>query len=111
QNNGRKSLETLEHHLKPVRAAFALAREADVTEARIERDKANGLAEGKPPATVNRELAAIKRAFRIGLRQRRISTMPNIDLMAEHNVRQGFFEEPDFLAVQGRLPEYLRPLA
>ena len=111
QNNGRKSLGVLDHHLKPVRAAFALTRAADITEARIERYKADRLAEGKAPATVNRELASIKRAFRIGLRQRRISTMPNVDLMAEHNVRQGFFEEPDFRAVQGRLPEYLQALA
>jgi len=44
------------------------------------------------PATVNRELAWLKRMFRLGLRQGMVATMPEIAMLAEHNVRKGFFE-------------------
>jgi hypothetical protein len=104
KNNGRRSLDTLEAHMKPIRAAFGLDRAVDVTEARIERYKADRLADGKAKATVNRELAAVRRAFALAVRQKRLATMPSITTLAEHNARQGFFERGDFEAVCGHLP-------
>ncbi len=108
QNNGRKSLGIMGYRLKSIRAAFALDRAADVTEARIERYKRERLEAGKAPATVNRELAAIKRAFKLAVRQKRIPSAPNIEMLAEHNARQGFFEVEEFKAVLKNLPAYLQ---
>lgn len=111
RNNGRKSLATIEFRLKAIRDAFGLDRAMHVTEARIERYKAERLAEGKAPATVNRELAAIRRAFRLGVKQKRITTAPAIEFLREQNVRQGFFERADFHTVMAHLPADLQDFA
>ncbi len=111
QNNGRRSLATLKWRLAPLRAAFALDRAVDVTEERIERYKAARLAEKKSPATINRELAALKRAFRLAVKQKRLRAAPVIELLAEHNIRQGFAEPGDLAAVVRHLPPHLQTLA
>lgn len=111
RNNGRKSLTILEYRLKPIREAFGLDRAVDVTEARIERYKAERLAEGKAPGTINRELAAIRRAFRLAVKQKRISTVPLIEPLKEQNVRSGFFDSADFEAVVASLPADLQDFA
>jgi integrase len=110
-NNGRRSVDTLTAHIKPVRAAFGLDRAVDVTEARVERYKDARLHAQRKPATVNRELAVIRRAFRLAVRQKRLAAMPAIVLLAEHNARQGFFERGDFETLCGYLPEHLRDFA
>lgn len=110
-NNGRRSVDTLTAHIKPVRAAFGTDRAVDVTEARVERYKDARLGAQRKPATVNRELAVIRRAFRLAVRQKRLATMPVIVLLAEHNARQGFFERGDFETLCAHLPEHLRDFA
>jgi integrase len=111
RNNGRPSLDTLRVHMKPVRAAFGLDRAVDVTEARVERYKADRLADEKAPATINRELAIIRRAFTLAVRQKRLSMAPTVMLLAEHNARQGFFERGEFEAVCAELPTYSQDFA
>lgn len=111
ENNGRRSVATLAFRLTPLRKAFALDRAIDVTEERIARYVAARLADKMAPATVNRELAALKRAFRLAVEQKRISAAPTIKLLAEHNVREGFLEPADFEAVASRLPDYLADFA
>lgn len=75
---------------------------------RIEAYKAARLEEGKKPATVNRELAALRRAFRLAVEQGRITHAPRIRLLAEHNVREGFLEPAEFESVVTAPPEYLQ---
>jgi integrase len=111
KNNGRRSLATLEAHLKPLRAAFPLDAALSVTETRIERYKAERLEAKKAPATINRELAALRRAFALGVKQKLISRAPSIELLTENNARQGFAEPADFEAVVGHLPAYLQDFA
>jgi integrase len=111
KNNGRRSLSTLEAHLKPLRAVFPLDAALNVTEQRIERYKAERLEAKKAPATINRELAALRRAFALGVKQKRISQTPSIELLAENNARQGFAEPGDFERVVAHLPEYLQDFA
>ncbi len=108
RNNGRRSLDTLRYHLAHLKRAFPFDRAVDVIEDRIERYKAARLADSAAPATVNRELAALKRAFRLAVQQKRLSTAPTVTLLAEHNVRQGFAEPADIVAVVSRLPRYLQ---
>ena len=98
QNNGRRSLQTLlDSRLKPLRTGLALDRAVEVTEQRIEQYRLDRLASasrrGRPvaPATVNRELAALKRAFRLAVEQKRLSAASTIKLLAEHNARQGLW--------------------
>jgi integrase len=61
-------------------------------------------------AEINRELAAIKRAFSLGLQQRRVMQRPYIPMLKERNVRTGFFEREPFEGVRRNLPEVLRGL-
>jgi integrase len=103
----RQQLDTLTYRLAPRRAAFAGERALDVLEDRIERYKAARLGEKMAPATVNRELAALRRAFRLGVRQRRLSERQ----LEERNARQGFLEPADFEAVVSHLPAYLQDFA
>jgi integrase len=125
RNNSRRSLGTLRWRLAPLRAVFDDDRAVDVTEARIERYKADRLAspirggtgeDGSPvrtvaPATVNRELTILKRAFRLAVRQKRISVAPTIELLEEAAPRQGFLEPAAFERVASRLPDDLGDLA
>jgi integrase len=108
RNNGRRSVGKVQSHLKAIRRAFGFDRAIDITESAIERYKASRLGEKKAPATVNRELALIRRAFRLGVKHKLIAMMPSIELLAEHNARQGFFEHSDLEAVIRHLPADLR---
>jgi len=63
------------------------------------------------PATINRELAALRKAFRLAVRQKRIATAPAISMLQEDNVRQGFVEPKEFEAIVNNLPEYLPDLS
>jgi len=47
-------------------------------------------------------------AFRLAIRRRQISSMPEIPKLRENNVRCGFFEKAEFDAVVRHLPGYLQ---
>ena len=65
---------------------------------------------GAAPATVNRELACLRRAFRLARRVGRGAEVPPFTLLTERNVRQGFFEEPEYRAVLAGLPQAVQPV-
>jgi integrase len=46
-------------------------------------------------ATINRELAGIRRAFNLALEQGLIQAMPKIKALREASPRQGYFERPE----------------
>ena len=105
--NERRSLERLGNSLAHLRPVFAARRAHHVTEAEVQRYVDRRLAEQAAPATVNRECAALKRAYSLGLRGKRIRERPAITMLEERNVRQGFFEFAEFTAVRALLPAYL----
>ena len=61
-------------------------------------------------ATINRSLAALRRAFRLALRAGRVATLPHFPMLREKNARKGFFEHDQFDAVLKHLPDYLQPV-
>jgi integrase len=69
---------------------------------------AERLEEKAANATINRELAALKRAFKLAHEARRVALVPVIRLLPEDNARQGFIEHADFIALRDALPERLR---
>ena len=68
------------------------------------------LAEGAANATINRELAALKRMLNIGAKQTppRVDKVPYIPMLKENNVRKGFFEHDQFLALRDAMPAHLK---
>jgi len=67
---------------------------------------------GATNATINRELSTLKRMLNLGAMQNppRVNRtmMPYITMLKENNVRKGFFEHGDFLALQKALPPHLK---
>lgn len=101
----RRLLLSLEHLEK----WFGEDRATQITDERVELYKAARLKAGAKPATVNRELSALKRMF--SLARKRVPFPPTITLLQERNVRKGYFEEEQFRAVLAKLPDYVRPVA
>jgi integrase len=106
---GRRSLRRLEGALAHLRETFGSARALGITAERIVEYETERLAGGAARATVNYELAALRRAFRLALKQRRMPT-PVITITDPHNARTGFFERADFTTVVEQLPESLKPV-
>ena len=105
---GLKSLDKTLGHLRIMRTALGDMRASNVSEATVTRYIEQQLAEGKSRGTVNRRTTMLGMAFRLAMRRRQISSMPEIPKLRENNPRQGFFEKADFEAVLKHLPEYLK---
>jgi integrase len=102
-NNGRRSLPTLQFRLTPLREFFGHMKARDVNGSTVERYKRERRAEEMAPATINRELAALRRAFTIAIEQDRLSSAPTVKMFTEDNARQGFVNPGDFDAIVAEL--------
>ena len=69
------------------------------------------MTKGIKDAIVNRELAAIKSAFSLAVccTPPKVAQVPYIPMLRENNVRKGFVELEDDLALREKLPDYLKP--
>jgi integrase len=63
-------------------------------------------------ATINRELALLLRAYNLGKAATppKVAIVSAIPILAENNIRKGFFEDDAFLAIMRTLPEEVRPV-
>jgi integrase len=108
--NGRRSIGRLAFSLAHLRPAFDARRAVHVTVADVTTYITQRQAAGAKNATINRELAALKRAYSLALAAERIGRAPRFRMLQEDNVRQGFFERDQFEAVRRLLPDDLRGL-
>ena len=108
--NGKKSYRDLEQklrlHLLPY---FGQRKAHNITSVDLKAYVLLRQGEGAKNSKINRELATIKRAYNLGLRAELIHRKPYIEMLAENNVRQGFFEAWEFEAILAKLAECLRP--
>jgi integrase len=65
---------------------------------------------GAGPGTVNLELGAIRRAFRLAKQLRRVASIPEIRFLKEPPPRQGFVEREQLDHLVAALPASVRPL-
>jgi integrase len=106
--NGRASLDRMEELVAHLRPVFGDARAAMVKTPEVRTYIDARQHDGAANATINRELAALKRAYSLGLQADKILVKPFIPTLEENNVRKGFFEREQFEAVRNELPDYLR---
>jgi integrase len=112
--NKRDSLSHLQRriklHLKPW---FGGRRMTKITAADINAYAEHRQKHKAAAASINRELASLKRAYTLAIRAGKLlqAHRPYIALLAEHNVRTGFFEADQFTAVKAKLPAALQPVA
>jgi integrase len=112
--NDRKSLDGVTRIAARLTAAFGHRRAHDLTTADVQRYVVARQAAPDPEehpeetgaenATINRELAALKRAFNLALKGEKILRKPYIPMLAEHNTRTGFLGEIEYLALRDALP-------
>jgi integrase len=102
--NGKRSLEDVTRHIKRHLAPFfGRRRMAAISTADVRQYIALRQGQGAKNATINRELAALKRSFTLAIAAGTLSARPPIPMLREDNVRKGFFEETQFEAVRAAL--------
>jgi integrase len=106
--NGRKSIDDAnarwKHHLRPF---FGGMRALDVTSEQVARYVDKRQQEEAANATINRELAALKRMFRLGQQSTppRVIRTPKFPNLAENNIRKGFLEDGQYRKLIEYCPE------
>jgi len=108
--NQRKSLYKAENSVRHLGRYFEGYRVPEITSPKIEDYIEKRLNEGAANGTINRELTALKRMLNIGAKQTppKVDRVPYIPMLKENNVRKGFFEHAEFVALRDALPEYLK---
>ena len=108
--NGRKSLQRAQELAARLRKTFGRFRACRITSKHILDYIACRQSEGLANGTINRELAALKRMFRLASQQTPplVGTTPHIPHLEENNVRQGFFTEEEYKLLRAALPDYAK---
>ncbi len=108
--NARKSLIRAERSVGHLKGHFAGYKVSCINspainaciKSRLEEEAANG--------TINRELSALKRMLNLGARHTPpiVDRVPHIPMLKESNIRKGFFEHSEFIALRNALPPFLK---
>lgn len=108
--NGKKSTEWVKWRIKKyLKPAFEGRRLSSITTADMRAFAAQRLAAKASAAEVNRELAIVRRAFRLAVADDKYhGRVPKIPMLQERNTRVGFFDDAMMAAVQAHLPAPLQ---
>src|SRR2546422_367022 len=107
---GRDARKKIRFKLKPLLAAFGTDRVKSIATDRIKRYIEQRQEAGAAPATINRELSVLKRAFNLACQTEKVVARPYVPMLVENNVRTGFFEYGEFRALRDALPGFLKPV-
>ncbi len=102
-----RSKDTAKLRVKHLASFFSRERAVDIAAERVRAYQAFRLDEGAGPATVNREVAALRRMFSIAVKLGQVSVSPAFpETLEEPPARQGFFEHAEYIALRKHLPPY-----
>jgi integrase len=111
QVNERRSVcdlvRRIDHHLLPF---FGSIKAERITTADVRKFVLYRQEQSASNAEINRELAALRRAFTLAIENTKLFNRPRVPLLRENNVRTGFFEWEQFVSVRRYLPEDLQPV-
>ncbi|MGH7332640.1 MAG: tyrosine-type recombinase/integrase [Candidatus Rokuibacteriota bacterium] len=108
--NARKSLKRANEAIARLAETFALRRAVDITSDRIAAYTRARLDAGAAAATVQYELAVLKRMFTLAIRAGLLATRPYIASLEVRNTRTGFLEAGELQTVLAALPTAVRPI-
>jgi integrase len=106
--NRLRSIRSVRLSIEHLKARFALERALDITTEKIKKYVADRQRDGAANASVNRELSALKRMFKLAVESGKLRFSPHIPMLAENNARQGFVDHGAFLALREHLLEYVK---
>jgi integrase len=96
-------------HLRPY---FGMMRADRVSSGVIDNYIAQRQAKGRKDSTINRELGALQRAFKLAQQctPPKVSRAPRMPQLQESAPRQGFFEDGEYRALLAALPDEVKPV-
>ena len=108
--NRYRSIARAELSVKNLATTFRGVPISHITTSLVKKYIEGRQAEGKANATINRELAALKRMLRLGYEHTppKVNRIPGIAMLEENPPRQGFFEPAEFAALFEALPKHLK---
>jgi integrase len=113
EQRGNRSLVTLrgqvENSLRPFFGSMVAAR---VTTDDIDRWSRHWISNDYSPASLNREMAMLRRAYRLGYERnpQLVDRIPPFKMLKESSARKGFVSPEQYAALMAALPEHLRPI-
>src|SRR5262245_17521990 len=108
--NEQDSLDKAERFAERFKKFFGNSKAHDINPAVVRKYIELRQAEGAANASVNNELAFLKRAFNLGIQNEKIYHKPYIPHLKTNNVRSGFFEWAEFAALRDACPDYFKPV-
>ena len=108
--NQKRSLIRAERSVDHLKKSFEGVKATGITSPVIQQYVEKRITEGAANATINREMAALKRMFNLGAQQTPpiVDRVPHIPMLRENNVRKGFFEHGDFIKLREAMPDHLQ---
>src|SRR4030043_49282 len=110
--NVKDTLSKAERSVRYLKEFFGEMKATEITTDRVRTYIQERMEAGMSNGSINRDLAALKRMFHLGAEctPLKVNLIPYIPMMKESNVRKGFFEYGEYLAIREALPEYRKPI-
>lgn len=110
--NVKDTLSKAERSVKYLKEFFEGMKATEITTDKVKTYIEKRMEDEMSNASINRELAALKRMFHLGAQctPPRVNLIPYIPMLKESNVRKGFFENGEYLALREALSEDLKPI-